>query len=99
MPNPPADHRAGSQPVRPPLAPGLAAPAMMELRLALLLLGLTAGDAEPFLFMDLEDVQAPWGLLQPRASTVARNDTFAPPCVHPSLGARLASTSCWQLLA
>ena len=72
---------------------------MMELRLALLLLGLTAGDAEPFLFMDLEDVQAPWGLLQPRASTVARNDTFAPPCVHPSLSARLASTSCWQLLA
>ena len=57
--------------------------AMMELRLALLLLGLTSGDAEPFLFMDLEDVQAPWGLLQPRASTVTRNDTFAPPCVRP----------------
>lgn len=73
---------------------------MMELRLALLLVGLTAGDAEPFLFMDLEDVQAPWGLLQPRASTVTQNDSFAPPCVRrPSLHERPAGPaagSCWH---
>ena len=61
---------------------------MMELRLAVVLLGLSSGDAEPFLFMDLEDVQAPWGLLQPRASTVTRNDTFAPPCVAASVPER-----------
>ena len=35
--------------------------------------------AEPFLFMDLQDLQAPWGLLQPRASIVARNASFKPP--------------------
>jgi hypothetical protein len=68
----------------------------LELRLTLLLLSLTAGDAdrEPFLFMDLEDAQAPWGLLQPRASTVTRNETFAPPCVPEHLPR--SCRNCWN---
>ena len=37
---------------------------------------------ESFLFMDLRDVQGPWGLLQPRASKVNKNTSFVPPYVN-----------------
>ena len=45
---------------------------------------IASGTKESFLFMDLQDVQGPWGLLQPRASKVTRNASFAPPCVIPT---------------
>ena len=58
---------------------------------------------ESFLFMDLQDVQGPWGLLQPRASKVTRNANFVPPCVIPTScvldTALLASSSRMSLIA
>ena len=65
---------------RPPLPLLLPPPPLLRL---LLLLGPALSHAQPFLFMDLEDVQGPWGLLQPRASAVTPNASFAPPCAPP----------------
>ena len=63
--------------------PPLPLPLLRPPPLLLLLLGPALSHAQPFLFMDLEDVQGPWGLLQPRASAVTPNASFAPPCAPP----------------
>ena len=41
--------------------------------------GCTETAFEPLLFMDLADTTDPWGLIEPVASTVARNTAFRPP--------------------
>ena len=45
----------------------------------------------PFLFMDLDDVQDPWGLMWPEASTMAADADFKPPPLPYDTGATVIS--------
>jgi hypothetical protein len=54
--------------------------------LALLALAHAAGAFEPLLFMAMDDVFDPWGLIWPVANTVVRNASFMPPPVNFSQG-------------
>lgn len=47
--------------------------------------------AEPFLFMDLQDVQDPWGLMWPQASTLAPDANFRAPPLPYASGATVVS--------